>query len=296
MIVLTMTDCPIGLRGDLTKWLLEISPGVFVGQTSARVRDHLWERIKNTTKDGRVTMVFNTNNEQRLDFRVHNSTWEPIDFDGIKLMMRPSPSRIKQLGELRLGFSKASKRQIAKRAAKRRDSTYPDTYVVIDVETSGLHPEEHEIIELGAILVKEHDITEQFSVLVNPQTAITQKIEELTGISNAMLQKDGVEISIAMQQFITFLSDFPAVSHNVDFDYSFLRKACANCNLPLLNNRSIDTLALSRRKVKQVTNFKLSTLATHFAIESTQKHRSLADCEITYQLFEKLIKLPTTDL
>ena len=139
MIILTMTDCPIGLRGDLAKWLLEISHGVFVGQVSARLRDQLWERIKETTKDGRVSMVFNTNNEQRLDFRVHNSTWEPIDFDGIKLMLRPSPSRIKQLGELRLGFSKASKRQMAKRAAKKRDSTYPDTYVVIDLETSGLH-------------------------------------------------------------------------------------------------------------------------------------------------------------
>lgn len=293
MIVITMTDCPIGLRGDLTKWLLEISAGVFVGQVSARVRDHLWERIKETTKGGRVTMVFNTNNEQRLDFRVHNSTWEPIDFDGIKLMLRPSPSRIKQLGELRMGFSKASKRQIAKRVAKKRGATFPDTYVVIDVETSGLHPEEHQIIELGAIVVEAHCITERFSQLVRPDKAITSKIEEITGITNAMLQKEGVDITVAMQQFIAFLRDLPVVSHNVDFDYSFLRKACAICNLPLLSNRSIDTLTLSRRKIKQVDNYKLSTLATHFAIAATQIHRSLADCEITYQLYEKLINLDT---
>jgi len=295
MIVITMTDCPIGLRGDLTKWLLEVSAGVFVGQVSARVREHLWERIKETIKDGRVTMVFNTNNEQRLDFRVHNSAWEPIDFDGIKLMLRPSPSRIKQLGELRMGFSKASKRQIAKRAAKKRGVTFPDTYVVIDVETSGLHPEEHKIIELGAILVEAHCITERFSLLVRPQKAITSQIEEITGITNAMLQKEGVEISLAMQQFIAFLRDLPVVSHNVDFDYSFLRKACAICNLPLLSNRSIDTLTLSRRKIKQVDNYKLSTLATHFAIATTQIHRSLADCEITYQLYEKLINLEISD-
>ena len=296
MMILTMTDCPMGLRGDLTKWLLEISPGVFVGQVSARVRGHLWKRIEESIKNGRVTMVFNTNNEQRLDFRVHNSAWEPIDFDGIKLMLRPSPSRIKQLGELRLGFSKASKRQIAKRAGKKRDSTYPNTYVVIDVETSGLLPEKHEIIELGAILVKENDIAERFSILVRPQTAIIPMIEEITGISNTMLQKEGVQVSEALQQFIAILSDFPIVSHNVDFDLSFLRKACADCNLTPLSNRSIDTLALSRRKVKQVNNYKLSTLATHFGIESLQKHRSLADCEITYQLFEKLIKSSTSDL
>jgi len=296
MIIVSMTDCPIGLRGDLTKWLLEISPGVFVGQVSARVRDLLWERIQDTTKTGRVTMVFNTNNEQRLDFRVHNSTWEPIDFDGIKLMLRPSPSRIKQLGELRMGFSKASKRQIAKRAAKKRDGMYPDNYVVIDIETSGLNPREHEIIELGAILVKEHNISERFSVLVQPKTSISPAIQEITGISNALLQQEGVQIDVAMQRFIDFLCDLPVVSHNVDFDYSFIRKACADCNLPLLSNRSIDTLALSRRKVKQINNYKLSALATHFAIEVTQAHRSLADCETTYQLFEKLINLSTSDL
>lgn len=296
MIIITMTDCPIGLRGDLTKWLVEISPGVFVGKVSARVRDQLWERIQDTTKDGRVTMVFNTNNEQKLDFRVHNSTWEPIDFDGIKLMLRPSPSRIKQLGELRLGFSNASKRQMAKRAAKKRDSKYPDDYVVIDVETSGLLPKEHEIIELGAIIVKEHDIMKRFSILVRPQNAITPAIEEITGITNDILQKEGVDISVALQQFIHLLGNFPVVSHNMDFDYSFLHKACSDCNLPLLKNRRIDTLALSRRKVKQVSNYKLSTLARYFAIDVTQKHRSLADCEITYELFEKLIKLSTSTL
>lgn len=291
MIVVTMTDCPISLRGDLTKWLLEINTGVFVGQVSARVRDHLWERIKATTKDGRVTMVFNTNNEQRLDFRVHNSTWEPIDFDGIKLMLRPSPSYNRSRGDLRLGFSKASQKQTAKRTAKKREAAYPDTYVVIDIETSGLNPEEHEIIELGAVFVKEHDIKERFSVLVLPENAIPSTIEELTGITNIMLHQEGIHISVAMQQFIAFLQDYPVVAHNMDFDYSFLSKACAMCNLPLLSNRRIDTVVLSRRKVKQVNNYKLSTLATHFAIETIQTHRSLADCEITHQLFQKLIKL-----
>lgn len=295
MIVITMTDCPVGLRGDLTKWLLEVSSGVFVGQVSARVRDELWERVKETTKDGRVTMVFNTNNEQRLDFRVHNSTWEPIDFDGIKLILRPSPSRIKQLGELRMGFSKASKRQIAKRAAKKRGTTFPDTYVVIDVETSGLHPEEHEIIEIGAILIESHSIKERFSIFVQPQKDITSQIEEITGITNAMLQREGVNISLAMQRLIAFLRDLPVVSHNVDFDFSFLRKACATCNLPLISNRSIDTLTLSRRKIKQVDNYKLNTLARHFGITTEQTHRSLADCETTYQLYEELINFETSE-
>lgn len=290
MIVITMTDCPIGLRGDLTKWLLEVSPGVFVGQISARVRDQLWDRIKEKAKNGRATMVFNTNNEQRLDFRVHNSTWEPIDFDGIKLIMRPSPSRVRQLGELRLGFSKASKRQIAKNVAKKQGAVPSDAYAVIDIETSGFDVSDHEIIELGAIIVESHCIKERFSKLIRPRKKISEQIEEITGITNTMLDKEGAEISQVLPQFIAFLRDFPVVSHNVDFDYKFIRNACADCNIKLLSNRSIDTLSLARRKVMHVENYKLGTLAAHFNIEISNSHRSMADCETTFQLYEKLIK------
>jgi CRISPR-associated protein Cas2 len=109
MVVITLSNCPASLRGDLTKWLVEIDTGVFVGRISARVRDNLWERIKDSIKQGRAILVYSTRNEQRMDFRVHNSDWEPIDFDGIKLMLRPSPARMKKQGTLRLGYSKASK-------------------------------------------------------------------------------------------------------------------------------------------------------------------------------------------
>jgi CRISPR-associated protein Cas2 len=115
MVVITLTDCPMALRGDLTKWLLEINAGVFVGRVNGRVRDYLWERVVKFARNGRATMVYSTNNEQRLDFKTHGNVWEPIDFDGIKLMLRPSPSRVKKLSGLRLGFSNASKRRMAKR-------------------------------------------------------------------------------------------------------------------------------------------------------------------------------------
>jgi len=118
MIVISLTECPISLRGDLTKWLLEINPGVFVGRVSARVRENLWERICEAIKNGKATMVYSAQNEQRLDFKVHNAEWEPIDFDGIKLMLRPSPARMKKLSGLRLGYSHASKYRAANR--KRR--------------------------------------------------------------------------------------------------------------------------------------------------------------------------------
>ena len=88
MTVIVLSDCPPKLRGDLTKWLLEISTGVYVGKVSARVRDELWLRVCDNLKSGRASMVYSTNNEQGMDFRVHNSIWEPVDYDGIKLVRR----------------------------------------------------------------------------------------------------------------------------------------------------------------------------------------------------------------
>ena len=86
-----MTNCPPRLRGDLSKWLCEINTGVYVGNVSSRVRDALWDRVCQNLKNGQATLVFTTAGEQRMDFRTHNTTWEAVDFDGIKLMRRPLP-------------------------------------------------------------------------------------------------------------------------------------------------------------------------------------------------------------
>ena len=62
MIVVTVTDCPPRLRGDLSKWLLEINTGVYVGQLNPRVREELWKRICKYLPRGRATMVYSSNN------------------------------------------------------------------------------------------------------------------------------------------------------------------------------------------------------------------------------------------
>ena len=93
MVVVTLTDCPPKLRGDLTKWLMEINTGVYVGKVSARIREMLWTRICEHLSQGRATMVYSTNNEQGMEFCVHNSSWKPVDFDGLQLVMRPEQAR-----------------------------------------------------------------------------------------------------------------------------------------------------------------------------------------------------------
>ncbi len=113
MVVLILTACPPGLRGHLTRWLLEVSPGVFVGVLTARVRDRTWARTVELCKDGRAIMVYSTNTEQRLAFRVHRHDWHPVDIDGIQLMLRPA--ELEPESDLRPGWSSVGRRRKARR-------------------------------------------------------------------------------------------------------------------------------------------------------------------------------------
>lgn len=89
MTVIVVTACPAGLRGHLTRWLLEISPGVFVGTVNRRVRTLMWARVLEMVQTGRALMVYRANNEQGLAFKVHEHDWTPVDFEGLTLMLRP---------------------------------------------------------------------------------------------------------------------------------------------------------------------------------------------------------------
>jgi CRISPR-associated protein Cas2 len=293
MIVITLTDCPPALRGDLTRWLQEINTGVYVGRVSARVREELWRRVRENTKSGRATMVFSTNNEQGMDFRVHNTSWEAIDFDGLKLMLRPSQARMQTLSRLRMGFSNAAKMRQARRVSgrMREIELLPDTYVVLDVETTGLSASEHEIIEIGALKVREGQVAEEFHTLVKIKGNIPPFIESLTGISNSIMQGQGRELAEVIREFLAFAGDLPVMSHNVDFDCNFLRRACEQCQLPLFSNQCVNTLSLAKKLLKDVKNYKLATLLEYFGITAEPAHRGINDCVNTKQLYEKLIEL-----
>lgn len=107
MITIVLSACPVGLRGHLTRWLMEISAGVFVGNVSVRVRELLWLRVIELSGSGRALMVYSVPGEQRLSFRVHKHHWTPTDFDGITLMMRPAAPT----APVASGWSTASKRR-----------------------------------------------------------------------------------------------------------------------------------------------------------------------------------------
>lgn len=109
MVVIVLTACPEGLRGHLTRWLLEISAGVFVGHVTTRVRTLLWTRVVELSKEGRALMVYSQPGEQRLAFKVYRHHWEPVDHDGVLLMRRPAAAAQRQSGSA--GWSKAGRRK-----------------------------------------------------------------------------------------------------------------------------------------------------------------------------------------
>lgn len=116
MVVVVLTACPVGLRGDLTRWLLEISPGVFVGNVSARVRDGLWARVLVMVRNGRAIMVYSAKNEQHLAFKTFQPDWQPVDCEGVELMKKPlGTDNATILGIPPKGWSSASKYRVARK-------------------------------------------------------------------------------------------------------------------------------------------------------------------------------------
>ncbi len=290
MIVITLSDCPPKVRGDLSKWLIEINTGVYVGQISARVREALWQRICENLKTGRATMVFSAAGEQRMDFCVHNTTWEPVDFEGLKLMRRPLPFPGKSFtADVAKGFSKAAKQQKVRNAQRaRRRTLQEDNYVVLDLETTGLSCTDDKIIEIAALSVAGNTVEAELELLVQCSKSLPQSICRLTGITDEQLRREGIPLSKALSQLISFIGNRKIICHNAAFDFGFLHTACRQMGLSMLRNPCVDTLTIARRKVLNVDNYQLGTLANYFSLDIAKQHRALSDCYLTYGIYKKL--------
>ena len=91
MVVMVLEKVPVSLRGELTRWLIEPHPGLFVGHVNAMVRDRLWDKCCKAKRAGGVLQVWSTNTEQRLKMRAHGDTQrEIVEFDGLQLIRLPS--------------------------------------------------------------------------------------------------------------------------------------------------------------------------------------------------------------
>ena len=115
-----------------------------------------------------------------------------------------------------------------------------DTYIALDLETTGLNPTKDRILEIGAVKVKGGQIQGTYETLVNPGVRISGRIEELTGITNEMAAQ-GLEAAEAVREFAAFSRSLPLIGHNILFDYSFLKQAAVNHGIPF-EKECLDTL------------------------------------------------------
>lgn len=106
LTVITMTNCPLSLRGDLTKWMQEIATGVYVGNFNSRVREELWKRIEDSVGNGAVTMSFSSRNEIGYDFKTIHSHREVVYSDGLPLVRIPTVDTLEN--DIKHGFSDAA--------------------------------------------------------------------------------------------------------------------------------------------------------------------------------------------
>lgn len=289
MIVISLSDCPPKVRGDLSKWLFELNTGVYVGKLSARVREELWNRICENLSSGKATMVYSAANEQGMEFRVHNTTWQPIDLDGLTLMRRPFHTSDASDQPAGSGTSNASRFLKARRIQNAKQRKQEEQgYMVVDLETTGLNPQKDEIIELAAVHVVDHEIQNQFSVLVQTEREIPVTVQKLTGITPEMLLRNGLEPEQAIRAFRDQIADYRLIFHNAGFDRAFLNRAVEKYKLPVIGNRHEDTMTMAKQKLEDVENYRLETISRYFGKIEPQMHRALDDCMLTWFIYEKL--------
>jgi DNA polymerase III subunit alpha, Gram-positive type len=164
-----------------------------------------------------------------------------------------------------------------------------DTFVVFDVETTGLSAVYDTIIELAAVKVRNGEIVDRFESFANPHQPLSATTIELTGITDDMV-KDAPDVEEVLHRFYEWTGDAILVAHNASFDMGFLNVGYQNIGLGKATNPVIDTLELARFLYPELKNHRLNTLAKKFDVELTQHHRAIYDAEATGYLLIKMLK------
>lgn len=167
-----------------------------------------------------------------------------------------------------------------------REKKY-NTYVVFDIETTGLSSRNDKITEIGAVKIKDGIITDRFSQLINPEKEIPQVVVELTGISNSLVENEPT-IEEVIPKFYEFAKDSVLVAHNAKFDISFIRREYKKNNLEF-KHPILDTLVLARATMTHMKRFNLGTLCKNLGVSLVGAHRAVNDAEATAEVFIKLV-------
>ena len=172
------------------------------------------------------------------------------------------------------------------------NSLLDQIYVVFDTETTGFNAAGvDQMIEIGAVKIKNGEIIDRFDTFIDPKRHIPNKITELTLITDAMVSGAPTEDE-ATKKFLDWIGDLPLVAHNAKFDISFLEMAMKKYNLGILKNTVIDTLELSRTLDQGYARHSLSALVKRYNVPFDEEahHRADYDAEGTALVFHKMLE------
>ena len=155
------------------------------------------------------------------------------------------------------------------------DQLLTDEFVAFDLETTGLSSQEDVITEIGAVIYKNGEILDRFQAFVNPHRPLSQKVIDLTGITDEML-KDAPGIEEVLPQFIEFCGKRPLAAHNADFDVGFILAACARLGIAY-DPTYVDTLIMAQNLMPDLKNHKLNIVAEALSLPEFNHHRAVDD-------------------
>lgn len=199
---------------------------------------------------------------------------------------------------------------------------FPDEYMAIDIETTGLDYQFDEIIEIAALHVKNGEIINKFSMLVQPSSSkclvtlgriqalgydsfsdvphdvfealsneriIPETATAYNSITDDMVRAAPLADQV-MPQFYGFIEDHILVGHNAHFDINFIYDACQHCGLTLRND-FVDTMRISKKVFPELERYRLPDLAARLGLSGNIAHRAVADARIAMDCFEGMRRI-----
>ncbi len=160
------------------------------------------------------------------------------------------------------------------------------SYIAFDVETTGLSPLENEIIEIGALKVRDGKVAERFMEFIKPTGSIAPAITSLTGITDEMVSDARPRCQV-IPDFLDFCGDDILIGHNISFDYSFMKCSAAAEGQPF-EKMGIDTLKIAQKVHRDLESKSLGSLCDYYHIENRSAHRAYHDALATAKLYQTL--------
>jgi DNA polymerase III subunit epsilon len=163
-----------------------------------------------------------------------------------------------------------------------RDPAWRKEFVVFDVETTGLDPYNDEIVEIGAIKVDVDEVQQQtYQAFVKTERRIPDNAIAIHGITNEMVEKEGIPLRNALEELKEFIGDLPVVAYNLDFDKAFINNAAERLGMEKVIKYGTCALKKARSAWRGLDSYKLKDLAKRGGLSDEGIHRSLADCKAT---------------